>query len=86
MNLISTETIQSTFTYINLGKIDPKHPGLNNRMVQQMLLKRTRREAMSHQMTLWRNGMAMEPVLSKNELLVLGELMEAEIAENDKKK
>ena len=77
-NLISTEAIQGTKTYIELGKINKNHPGLNNKMQQQMLLKRSSREAITHQMILWRNNMPLEPTLSKNQSLILQELIEAE--------
>jgi len=77
-NLISTEAIQNTKTYIELGKINPNHPGLNNKMQQQMLLKRASREAITHQMILWRNNMPFENTLSKNQSLILQELIEAE--------
>ncbi len=85
MNLISAETIQSTLTYINLGIVNPKHPGLNNKMQQQMLLKRQSRELITHQMVLWRNGRDLEQTLSKNQLSVLQELIEAEIDEKKSK-
>lgn len=84
MNLISTEKIQSTFTYIQLGKIDPKHPGLNNKMQQQMLLKRASRELLTHQLILHRNGKPIEPVLNRYQLAVLNELIEAEKDEKSK--
>lgn len=83
-NLISTEAIQNTKTYIELGKINPNNPGLNNKMLQQMLLKRSSREAITHQMVLWRNGKDLENILSKNQQSVLQELIDAEIGENDK--
>ena len=79
MNIISVEAIQSTKAYIELGKTDLKHPGLNNKMLQQMLLKRSSREAITHQMVLWRNGKNLENILSKNQQLVFEELIEAEI-------
>jgi len=81
MNIISSETIQRTNTYIELGKINPNNPGLNNKMLQQMLLKRNSREAITHQMVLWRNGKDLENILSKNQQSVLQELIEAEIGE-----
>jgi hypothetical protein len=79
MNIISVETIQATQTYIELGKDDLKHPGLNNKMLQQMLLKRSSREAITHQMVLWRNGRDLENILSKNQQSVLQELIDSEI-------
>ena len=85
MNIISVETIQATKAYIELGKTDLKHPGLNNKMLQQMLLKRSSREAITHQMVLWRNGKDLENILSKNQQSVLEELIEAEIAEKQQK-
>jgi len=85
MNIISSETIQGTNTYIELGKINPNNPGLNNKMLQQMLLKRSSREAITHQMVLWRNGKDLENILSKNQQSVLQELIDAEIGENNKK-
>jgi hypothetical protein len=54
-------------------------------MLQQMLLKRSSRETITHQMVLWRNGKELENILSKNQQSVLEELIEAEIGENDKK-
>jgi hypothetical protein len=79
MNIISVEKIQATKTYIELGKDDLKHPGLNNKMLQQMLLKRSSREAITHQMVLWRNGRDLENILSKNQQSVLQELIDSEI-------
>lgn len=82
MNLIPTETIESTYTYIMLGKSDPKHPVLNNKLHQQMLVKRASREAITHQLILWRNGKELEPILNKYQLAILNELIEAEKLKN----
>ena len=43
-----------------------------------MLLKRASREAITHQMILWRNNMPFENTLSKNQSLILQELIEVE--------
>ena len=81
MILISAEVIQNTRTYIKLGNANPKHPGLNNKIHQQMLIKRKSREDITHQMILWRNGKEIEPVLSKYQQEILMELIEAEKAD-----
>jgi hypothetical protein len=84
MNTISSEAIQKTEAYIKLGESDFK--GLNNKMLQQMLLKRPSREAITHQMVLWRNGKELESILSKSQQLVLEELISLEIQQNNKLK
>lgn len=80
--VISAEQIENTKIFKELGKIDPKHPGLNNKLHQNSLLKRKSRQDITHQLILWRNGKEIEPTLSKYQGLVLEELIEAEKLQN----
>jgi len=84
MQTISTETIQSTYTYIMLGQVSKSHPSLNNKMVQETLLKRKSREQITHQVNLHLNGKPLEPILSKYQLAICQEIIDAH--EKDKTK
>lgn len=83
MNVISSQQIEETDYFIALGKIDRNNPGLNNKMVQQMLLKRSSREAITHQLVLFRNGKNLESTLNKNQLGIFNELVEKETNQKD---
>lgn len=74
---ISTETIQSTFTYINLGNVDPKQPLLNNKMNQQFLLKRASRKLITESLIIYNNTKQIPSNITAYQLHVLKELIES---------
>lgn len=74
---ISTETIQSTFTYINLGNVDPKQPLLNNKMNQQFLLKRASRKLITESLIIYNNTKQIPSNITAYQLQVLKELIES---------
>jgi len=74
MEIITAETIQSTYTYIMLGQVSKSHPALNNKMIQDMLTKRKSREMITHQLVLHRNGKPLEPILSQYQFAICQEL------------
>jgi len=77
MQTITTEMIQSTNTFIKLGEFAKN--GLNNKIAQQMLLKRKSVEDIKHCYTVWKNTGVIQTILSKYQLAVLQELIEKEL-------
>lgn len=75
---ITPELIQSTFTYINLGKEIPGKPFLNNRMQQSALLRRDSRQKITHALIVFNSTGTIPNTISGNQLSVLKELIEAE--------
>lgn len=78
INVISVEQIEATKIFKELGKINPKHPGLNNKLHQNSLIKRKSREEITHVLLVYKNTGIIEPILSKYQLLVFQELAEKE--------
>ena len=74
--VISAEQIENTKIFKELGKIDLKHPVLNNKLHQNSLLKRKSREEITHVLLVYKNTGVIEPILSKYQLLVFQELAE----------
>jgi len=81
---ISTSVIQSTYTFIMLGESTKSNPKLNNKITQQMLLKRKTREKITHVFNVYKNTGVMESILTNYELAICQELIDA--AEKDKTK
>jgi hypothetical protein len=75
-NMISSEEIQETEVYKNLGKIDPNHPHLNNKINQTLLLKRQSRELITHGVNVWKNTGVIPTNVTGHQLKVVNELIE----------
>lgn len=74
-NMISTEEIQETEVYKNLGKIDPNHPHLNNKITQTLLLKRQSRELITNGVNVWKNTGVIPSNVTGHQLKIVNELI-----------
>lgn len=75
-NMISIEEIQETDVYKKLGESDPKHPHLNNKINQTLLLKRQSRELITHGLNVWKNAGSIPANITGYQLKVVNELIE----------
>lgn len=75
-NMISSEEIQETEVYKNLGKIDPNHPHLNNKINQTLLLKRQSRELITHGVNVWKNTGVIPTNVTGHQLKIVNELID----------
>jgi transcriptional regulator with XRE-family HTH domain len=75
-NMISIEEIQETDVYKKLGEVDPKHPHLNNKINQTLLLKRQSRELITHGLNVWKNTNKIPANITGYQLKVVNELIE----------
>jgi len=75
-NMISSEEIQETEVYKNLGKIDPNHPHLNNKITQTLLLKRQSRELITNGVNVWKNTGVIPSNVTGHQLKIVNELIE----------
>lgn len=74
-NMISAEEIQETEVYKNLGKIDPNHPHLNNKITQTLLLKRQSRELITNGLNVWKNTGVIPSNVTGHQLKIVNELI-----------
>lgn len=77
-NTISSEVIQSTYTYIKLGESIPGKPFLNNKMQQEFLIKRNSRKDITHALIVYNSTNEIPSNISGNQLAVLKELIAAD--------
>ncbi len=75
-NMISSEEIQETEVYKKLGEIDPKHPHLNNKITQTLLLKRQSRELITHGVNVWKNTGVIPSNVTGHQLKIVNELID----------
>ena len=75
-NMISSEEIQETDVYKKLGETDPKHPHLNNKITQTLLLKRQSRELITHGVNVWKNTGVIPTNVTGHQLKIVNELIE----------
>ena len=75
-NMISSEEVQETEVYKNLGKIDPNHPHLNNKINQTLLLKRQSRELITNGVNVWKNTGVIPSNVTGHQLKIVNELIE----------
>jgi len=75
-NMISSEEIQETDVYKKLGETDPKHPHLNNKITQTLLLKRQSRELITHGVNVWKNTGVIPTNVTGHQLKIVNELID----------
>jgi len=75
-NMISSEEIQETEIYKKLGETDPKHPHLNNKITQTLLLKRQSRELITHGVNVWKNTGVIPSNVTGHQLKIVNELID----------
>jgi transcriptional regulator with XRE-family HTH domain len=75
-NIVSSDLIESTNTFINLSKVDPKTPFLNNKVHQQLLVKRQSREMITNGLNVFRNTGKIPDNISGYQLKILKDIIE----------